>query len=127
MSPHPLFSCQLKNGLTLLCWDQSKKIAADRWYVCVMVKITIPVEKKWFGNHPVDEKKFGEIRSDLGDAVVFQQKKERHFISDDKKDQIVKEICNTTEETGMKYLGHDDFAAKYILKVFDERQHRRYK
>ena len=125
MSPHPLLSCQLKNGLRLQCWDQSKKIAADRWYICVMVTITIPVEKKWFVNHPVDEKKFGQIKSELGNSVVYQQKKERHFISDDKKDQIVNQICNTAKETGMKYLGHDDFAAKYILKVFDDRQQRR--
>ena len=125
MSPHPLLSCQLKNGLRLQCWDQSKKIAADRWYICVILNITIPVEKNWFDNHPVDEKKFGQIRSELGNSVVYQQKKERHFISDDIKDQIVNQICYTAEETGMKYLGHDDFAAKYILKVFSDRQQRR--
>jgi len=127
MSNDPLFSCDLKNGLTLLCWDQSKKIAADRWTVCVMVEITIPVEKKWFGNHPVDEENFRKLRCDLGESVVFQQKKERQFVSVAKKDQRVKELCDNAEETGIKYLGRDDFAAKYILKVHADQQRRRNK
>ena len=127
MSNDPLFSCGLKNGLTLLCWDQSKKIAADRWTVCVMVEMSIPVEKKWFVNTPVDEENFRKIRFDLGEAVIFQQKKERQFVSVDKKDQRVKELCDNAEETGRKYLGRDDFAAKYILKVHADQQRRRNK
>lgn len=127
MSTRPLLSCSLKNGLTLLGWDQSKQIGADRWYVCVVVEITIPVEKKWFDKIPVDEEKFKQIRCDLGESVVFQQKKERRFISDDQKELLVKEICDSAEETGMKYFGRDDFAAKYILKVFDEQQRGRYR
>ena len=68
MSNDPLFPCDSKNGLTLLCWDQSKK-----------------------------------------------------------KDQRVKELCDNAEETGRKYLGRDDFAAKYILKVHAHQQRRRNK
>jgi hypothetical protein len=123
METSPLLSCQLKNGLTLLCLDKSKKIAGDRWYICINVRITIPVNTKWFGNHTVDHETFQKISRELGKEVVFQQKKERHFISDDVKTQVVKEICESTEKMGMKYFGHDDFAAKYILKVFAD-QHR---
>lgn len=125
MSTHPLLSCNLKNGLTLLGWDQSKKTTADRWTVCVMVEMTIPVESKWFVNNPVDDEKFRRIRSELGESVVFQQKRERQFIRADQKDHLVKEMSDSVVETGLKYLGHDDFAAKYILKVFADQQRRR--
>lgn len=125
MSTHPLLSCNLKNGLTLLGWDQSKKITADRWTVCVMVEMTIPVEKKWFDNNLVDDEKFRRIRAELGESVVFQQKRERPFIRADQKEHLVKEISDSVVETGLKYLGHDDFAAKYILKVFADQQRRR--
>lgn len=124
MSTHPLLSCKLKTGLTLLGWDQSKKTTADRWTVCVMVEMTIPVESKWFVNKPVDDEKFRRIRSELGESVVFQQKRERRFIRADQKDQLVKEMSDSVVETGLKYLGHDDFAAKYILKVFADQQRR---
>ena len=125
MSPYPLLSFNLKNGLTLLGWDQSKKISADRWHVCVTVEITIPVDKKWFGDTPMDEETFRQVRGALGESVVFQQKKERQSIRADQKEQRIKEICDNAEETGMKYFGRDDFAAKYILKVFADHQRRR--
>lgn len=125
MPTDPLLSLNLKNGLTLLGWDQSKKITADHWHVCVMVEISIPVEKKWFGDNPMDEETFKQIKGELGESVVFQQKRERQFIRVDEKDKRVKEICKNVQETGVKYLGRDDFAAKYILKVFADQQRRR--
>lgn len=125
MSTHLLSSYALKNGLHLECLDQSKKIAADRWYVCVWVQIIIPVEKRWFVGHRVDAEKFQQLRHALGKAVIYKQKNERNFVSDDQKERIVQEICDRTAQTGMKYLSHDDFAAKYILKCFADRQNRR--
>ena len=91
-------------------------------HVCVKINVTIPVEKKWFDNNPVDDEKFRQIKVALGEAVVFQKKIERHFISDGKKAQILKEIWDNAMDMGMKYLSRDDFAAKYILKVFGDHQ-----
>lgn len=125
MTTRPLLSCPLKNGLTLLCIDQSKPIAADRWYICVDVQITIPVEKKWFSNHPVDQETFQKISRTLGKEIIFKQKKERNFISADEKGPAVRAICERAEEIGKKYMAKDDFAAKYILKVFADQQRSR--
>ena len=122
-----LSSFSLKNGLTLQCVDQSKKIAADRWYICVAVEVTIPVEKKWFHNHSVDDEEFFQIKRVLGETVVFHQKKVRHFISDGNKELIIKEMSENAEEMGKKYFGRDDFAAKYILKAFADQQENRNK
>lgn len=126
MSIQPLSSCELKNGLSLLCLDQSKKIAADRWYVCVAVEITIPVKKKWFQEHEMDDEKFKQIASVLGKEVLFSQKRERNFISDDVKSNVVGEICSSTIEMAKQYCSTDDFAARYILKTFAARQQLRY-
>jgi hypothetical protein len=125
MTPRPLLSCPLKNGLTLLCIDRSKQLAADRWYVCVDVQITIPVEKKWFSNHPVDQELFQKISRTLGKEIIFKQKKERNFIGADAKESAVRAICERVEEIGKKYMAKDDFAAKYILKVFADQQRSR--
>lgn len=122
MSICPISVHHFDNGLSLECLDGSKKIAADRWYVCVWFRMNIPVEERWFDNHPLDADKFQQIRRLLGEMVIFEQKKERNFIDDDQKDQIVKEICDSAMETVLKYLGHDDFAAKYILKRFADQQ-----
>ena len=122
MSQPPILSYPLKNGLNLLCLDQSKKVAADRWYVCIWVQMSIPVDKQWFVNNPVDEATFQQISRTLGKEVIIKLKKERHFVSDDQKEQIVKEICDRAVEMGKQYFVHDDFAARYMLKTFADQQ-----
>lgn len=112
---------RLDNGLELTLLDQSRQIAADRWYVCVTVQMNIPLEKKWFDHYPMNDLKFEDMRHILGDTVRFEQKKERNFISDREKDKIIKEICDNTIETAKRYLGLVDFAAKYILKQYTEK------
>lgn len=111
----------LDNGLDLRFIDQSKQIAEDRWYVCIMVRIDIPIQRKWFDDHPIDDLKFKDIQHVLGDSVVFEQKKDRNFVSADKKNNVVKEICDNTLQTATHYFGLDHFAAKYILKRYAEK------
>ena len=112
---------RLTNGLDLNFLDQSRQIATDRWYVCVTVQINIPIEKKWFDHHPVNDLKFQDIHQLLGDMVLFEQKKERNFISADEKNNIIKIICDNTIQTATHYFGLDDFPAKYILKKYTEK------
>lgn len=112
---------RLDNGLDIHFVDQSRQIAADRWYVCVRVQMSIPIEKRWFEHHPVDDREFQHIRQTLGDSVLFEQKKERNFISDDEKNAIIDAICSNTMKTAKHYLGHGDFATKYILKQYREK------
>ena len=114
-------TCRLDNGLDLQCLDDSRQIAADRWYVCVRVQMSIPIVKKWFNQYPVDDQQFGHIRHLLGDKVLFEQKKERNFISDDQKSMIIKDICDNSVELAKQYFSHDGFAAKYILKRLAEK------
>ena len=122
MSTHSVITtCRLDNGLDLQLLDDSKQIAADRWYVCVRVKMNIPIEKRWFDHHPLDDLQFQHIRRELGDSVLFEQKKERNFISNDQKATIIKEICDSTIETAKQYFNYSDFAAKYIIKQYKEK------
>lgn len=107
----------------LQCIDQSKQIAADRWYVCVSVEVAVPVEKKWFDNHQLDEGMFKRIKSALGEEVIFRQKIERNFVSEDQKEDVVKSICDGAAEMGKNYLSSQNFAYKFILKEFDKRHH----
>ena len=124
-SPYLISSHPLQNGLTLSFLDQSRKIAADRWYVCVVIRIDIPLERKWFDDRRLDEMQFQQIKSALGDEVVFEQKKERNFVSADQKDRIVEALCRGAVELAVPYFGHKDFAAKYILRTYNDRQCRR--
>lgn len=119
----PILTYSLSNGLNLQCLDRSKKIASDRWFICVLVQVDIPVEKQWFDRVPVEEDQFQQIRRVLGKTVRFEQKKERNFVSEENKARSIKDILDSVVETTAKYFAHEDFAARYILKRFSE--HRR--
>jgi hypothetical protein len=120
MEARTILTRRLDNGLELECLDQSKQIATDRWYICIGVRITVPVEKKWFDKASLDENKFRSIRNTLGETVLFEQKRERNFISVKQKDQIIKEICDSIVDTALTYFGRDGFPAKLILKRYAE-------
>jgi len=121
MTTVPLASHELKNGLTLEFLDKSKKIAADRWYIHIRVEIRIPVQKKWFAKDSIDDGQFRAILNALGEEVVFSQKKERNFVSEKVKDQIVEEICDQALQIGHTYCASDTFAARTILKSFRDK------
>ncbi|BBO90469.1 hypothetical protein [Desulfosarcina ovata] len=122
MSTDPILSVQLDNGLTMQCIDQSRKIAADRWYICIWIEIVVCVDKKWFTHFFMDEKKYQKIRDLLGPSVVFKQKHERNFVSEGEKAQIIETICQHASEMGRTYFCHADFPAKYILKCLHAKQ-----
>ncbi len=106
----------LKNGLTLNILDESKKIAADRYYVAVNIRIEVPVEKKWFKENEIDDQTLQQYRTLMGDVVLFEQKKERNFVEDSKKEDVVKSLCKSVTDHTVKYFNHKDFAKKLIIK-----------
>jgi hypothetical protein len=73
----------------------------------------------------VDQETFQNISRTLGKEIIFKQKKERNFIGAEAKVSAVRDICERAEEIGKKYMAKDDFAAKYILKVFTDLQRSR--
>jgi hypothetical protein len=107
----------------LQCLDQSRKIAADRWFIRIVLRIGIPVEKKWFEeNAAVDRVPFQKIRQCLGNDVVFEQVRERNFVSQEEKDAVSREICNRSVGIAATYCGRMDFPGRYILQCYHQKQ-----
>lgn len=111
----------LDNGLELIFRDRSKQIADDLWFVSIAVQVTIPVEKKWFESHTMQDIDFEHMRRELGVEVIFKQKKERNFVIADQKDAVIEEICEATLKITKDYIGSRNFPAKFILKQFSEK------
>ena len=120
MCEHPVTSYLLANGLEVICCDHSTKMAADRWKISIVVKIDIPVERRWFTGQPIDEEAFSKVRQRLGDGVVFQQTYERYFVSDDDKQETIHGICERALAMAKAYMSRDSFPVKLILKRFAE-------
>lgn len=107
----------LDNGQNLEIYNISKNIVSDIWLISVVFKIIIKIDDKLLkiNKNTIDYK---TIQNKLGKEVVYEVKHERNFIKKDKKDIIFNDIKRSFLNTNIKYLSHNEFAEKYVLKKF---------
>lgn len=115
----------LKNNLKLKIYDRSKKMAGDRWLVKMIAQVDIPVssvpETLHDLQHYPDSDK-DEILKLLGSVVIFEQKRERFFIDESKKESVFNEVCDHFVKSTINYLSHPDFPKKYVIIKFREKK-----
>ncbi|MDP2863508.1 MAG: hypothetical protein Q8N95_12010 [Desulfobacterales bacterium] len=114
----------LKNNLELKIYDRSKKMAGDRWLVKMIAQVDIPVssvpETLRDLQHDTDSDK-DEILKLLGSTVTFEQKRERFFIDESKKESVFHELYDHFVKSTINYLSHPDFPKKYVTMKFREK------
>jgi hypothetical protein len=111
-------SIKLSNGLKLDFYDISRKLSGDRWYVGLIARIDIPLIDSLLTNQHLSQYSVEEIRNMLGESVRFQQKRERHYIDEREKDDLLNDLMDSFIERTLNYLSLPDFPGKYILKEF---------
>jgi hypothetical protein len=109
---------ELRNGLKLDFYDISRKLAGDRWYVGVIARIDIPLIDSLLTNQHLSHFSVEEIRNAFGESVCFQQKRERHYIDEREKDDLLKGLMDSFIKRTLNYLSLPDFPGKYVLKEF---------
>ena len=109
---------ELSNGLKLDFYDISRKLAGDRWYVGLIAQIDIPLIDSLLTNQHLSQYSVEEIRNMLGESVRFQQKRERHYIDEREKDDLLNDLMDSFIKRTLNYLSLPDFPGKYILKEF---------
>lgn len=114
-----LESVVLDNGQHLEIIDQSRNIARDTWLVSLVFRIKIEINKKIFDK--ITSASEDKIKDVLGNWVVYEARHERNFINEHLKDQVLKDMRDSFLNTNIKYLSHDDFSHKYILKKYHEK------
>ena len=109
---------ELSNGLKLDFYDISRKLAGDRWYVGLIAQIDIPLIDSLLTNQHLSQYSVEEIRNTLGESVCFQQKRERHYIDEREKDDLLNSLMDSFIKRTLNYLSLPDFPGKYVLKEF---------
>jgi hypothetical protein len=109
---------ELSNGLKLYFYDISRKLAGDRWYVGLIAQIDIPLIDSLLTNQHFSQYSVEEIRNTLGESVRFQQKRERHYIDERKKDDLLNGLMDSFIKRTLNYLSLPDFPGKSVLKEF---------
>jgi hypothetical protein len=119
-------SISLPNGLQAEFVDFSRRVAGDRWLVGFDVRIPIKVEEKDFLQFDNSSEVMEKFLSSHGDTVFFEIKRERNFIDEKEKDDILEDMLKKVKQHMLEYMGHADFAKgvkREKLKEFEERLH----
>ena len=111
----------LENGLELKLFDASRKLAGDRWLVSLIARIEIPTNDSLIKEDASPSLNIDEIRKVLGEKLLFEQKRDKIFIDEKEKDEVMKEIQDSFLSSSLSYLSYSDFPKKYVLKKFNEK------
>jgi hypothetical protein len=113
----------LNNGQTVQLFDASRTIAGDRWQVTLVVRMEIPVDAVSLADAGLPEVE--EIKKILGETVIFEVKKERNFIDEQKKQSVLDNMKDTFISISLPYLSHPEFPGRHITRKFHEMKKRR--
>jgi len=108
----------LKNGLTLILLDASRPVAGDRWQVSFIACAEVDVKAQYFTSLQVTENQIKDIRSVVGNKVLYRYEKNRNFIAAVQKDEILNGLKDRFLETNLEYLSDPDFPGKLILSRY---------
>ncbi len=110
----------LLNGLTLEFYDLSRPMAGDRWQVILEARLPIAVSRAALPPDLAD--RIQEVVAALGPEVVFSQREVHYFIDHKEVPTLLQEIEIRLWEGLQRYLGHPDFAGRFLRKKFAEKQ-----
>ncbi len=104
----------LKNGMQLKFYDNSRKLAGDRWLISLIVRMEIPVTE-------ISIENVNEIKDMLGEKVLFEQKRERIFVDESEKETVFEEVYDFFIDSVLGYLSNKAFPKRYVLKKYREK------
>jgi hypothetical protein len=111
-----LITIALENGLSISIFDDSKKIAADRWQVNLKARIIIVTDKVHFTR--MDTEKRLEILQVVGEQINYEKKLTRNFVDEKKKEEIIKALYESFLQITRPYFSHSQFAERFVLKTY---------
>ncbi len=106
----------LENDLLLSLYDESRKIAGDRWQVNLMVTIQILTAHVKFTQ--IDKINRDEIIQTVGEQINYEKKLIRNFVADHEKEEIVSAMCDSFLQNIKPYLSHQQFAERFVIKCY---------
>jgi hypothetical protein len=119
MSPNKLLARhELPNGLILEVWDRSHPVAADRHRVVLEARIAIPVNGSALPPELASQAE--TVTAALGPELIFTRREERNFIPEAEVAVILDDMKTRLLTLAPAYLGHPEFAPRFIRQKYQE-------
>ena len=111
---------QLPNGVVVRFYDESRRVAGDRWQVTVRHNVVVSVPETFWSLVSGEPELIVKIRAALGTEIVLTNVTERNFISAEEKEALVAEIVSRTRNNIFGYLADPEFPESYFKRRFKE-------
>ncbi len=115
-----LEDAQLANGVVVRFYDESRRVAGDRWQVTVRYDAVVAVPETFWGLVSGEPELIEEIRAALGAEIVLTNVEERNFIAADDKEALVAGIVSRAQKNIFGYLADPGFPERYFKRCFKE-------
>ncbi|HIJ91243.1 MAG: hypothetical protein OEV89_11145 [Desulfobulbaceae bacterium] len=111
----------LGNNMTLTVYDQSKKMAGDRWLIKIICEAELPVDEEFFSLLSEDDLALqAEIREAMAGSVKFSATKERTFVAETERASMVECMVADILSNMVTYLNRPEFPAKLFARKYEE-------
>jgi len=111
----------LGNGIKLILFDKSKLTAGDRWLVELRCEAHITIDENfWEMVSGEDAEIQAEIRKILGDHLVFESIKQRNFIDEREREDVLQEMVRQVHSSMLEYLKRAHFPQEFFKKQYRE-------
>jgi len=111
---------QFANGVVVRFYDESRRVAGDRWQVKVRCDITVLVSEQFWSLVSGEPELIDEIRAVLGDEIVLSKAIERNFISEEEKEVLVAEIVSRNRRNIYGYLADPGIPERIFQRRYKE-------
>ncbi len=115
---------EFKNGLTLELFDFSRRIAGDRWLVSFVARMEVAVKSEYFADYTLPDHQIKDICALLGEKVFFNYEKQRNFVADAQKEEVLARLRKSFLDTSLGYLSTPEFPKKFVLSKYKTKKTR---
>ena len=115
-----LEDAQLANGVLVQFYDESRRVAGDRWQVRVRYNAVVAVSESFWSLVDSDPKMIEGVRAALGTEVVLTNVNERNFVAEVEKEEMVAEVVSRARKDIFGYLSTPEFPESYFKRCFKD-------
>jgi len=111
----------LENNMTLTVYNQSKKMAGDRWLIKIICEAELPVGEEFFSRlSETDLALQAEVREAMAGSVKFSATKERTFIAETERASLVELMVADILTNMVTYMNRPEFPEKLFARKYEE-------
>jgi len=96
-------------------------LIGDRYQVILVAEMEIPITQFLLENENQISIEIKEFTNVLGDKVVFQQKREKIFVDEREKEELLNTMIDSFISDIVPYLSRSDFPVKFIKKQYKDK------